>query len=92
MGMIKDAKANSLRIDAEKAVAAGQTVYTPRLNMPGSQVGLSAGITDWALMIEAIEAAGWRLEHWAIGMDTKGRGEAYPLFRRSAAAPPPPPA
>lgn len=41
-------------------------------------------------MIEAIEDVGWRLEHWAVGVDAKGRGEAYPLFRRSAAAPPPP--
>ncbi len=33
-------------------------------------------------MIAGIEAAGWRLEHWSMGLDNKARAEAYPLFRR----------
>jgi hypothetical protein len=33
-------------------------------------------------MIEAIEGAGWTLVDWAVAHDSKGRPEAYPLFRR----------
>jgi hypothetical protein len=57
-------------------------VFTPRLNMPGSQHGMSGNIVDWAMMIQGLEESGWRLEQWSVAMDTKGRPEAYPLFRK----------
>jgi hypothetical protein len=82
MGFIKDAKSNIVGTEAAKARDAGRTVFTPRLNMPSSQPGLSGDIDTWGLMVQAIEAEGWTLAHWAVGVDTKGRGEAYPLFRR----------
>lgn len=43
----------------------------------------SGSIPGWAEMIEAIEAAGWQLPEWSVAMDSHGRPEANPLFRRS---------
>lgn len=83
MGFIKDMKSGTLGVEAKKAAEAGRTVFTPRLNMPSSQAGMSGDIDTWGQMIAAIEAEGWTLAHWAVGIDTKGRGEAYPLFRRA---------
>ena len=74
MGFIKDMKSGTLGVEAKKAA---------RLNMPSSQPGMSGDIDTWGQMIAAIEAEGWTLAHWAVGIDTKGRGEAYPLFRRA---------
>lgn len=82
MGLIKDMKTETLAAEATKALDAGHYFFTPRLNMPGSAHGMSGNIDTWALMIQAIESAGWALEHWSVAMDTKGRTEAYPLFRR----------
>lgn len=83
MGFIKNAKSDIVGAEARKAAEAGRGVFTPRLNMPGSASGLSGDIDTWGLMVEAIEAEGWTLVHWTVGVDQKGRGEAYPLFRRS---------
>jgi hypothetical protein len=84
MGFLKDMKTGVLGDEARKAFEAGLPVFTPRLNMPASQHGMSGNIADWAGMIAAVEDAGWALEHWAVGVDSKGRGEAFPLFRRAA--------
>lgn len=83
MGIFKDAKVSSLVQEAERAAEAGRRLFTPRLNTPMTQHGMSGDIADWGLMIDGVEAAGWRLEHWAVGLDTKGRAEAYPVFRRA---------
>ncbi len=83
MGFIKDSKAAAIGAEARKAIEAGHTVFTPRLNMPGSQPGLTGNIDTWAIMIGQIEAEGWVLQDWSVAMDTKGRTEAYPLFRRA---------
>lgn len=82
MGFIKDSKAAAIGTEARKAFEAGHWFFTPRLNMPGAQHGLSGNIDTWAMMLGQIEAEGWALEHWSVAMDTKGRTEAYPLFRR----------
>ena len=82
MGFLKDAKANAMGQEARKAAEAGDALFTPFLNTPGSQPNLSSNIRDWALMIAAIEGEGWRLDQWTVAADTKGRAQAYPLFRR----------
>ena len=82
MGFIKDMKADTLASEATQALDAGAYVFTPKLNTPGSQHGMTGNIADWAHMIQAVEAAGWVLAHWTVAMDNKGRPEAYPLFRR----------
>jgi hypothetical protein len=58
-------------------------VFVPKLNTPATASGLSGAVPGWAEMIESIEAAGWRLDQWAVAEDTKGRPQAYPLFRRA---------
>lgn len=83
MGFVKNLKADTLAKEAIKALENGDHLFTPRLNMPGSAHGMSGNIGDWSQMIHAVESAGWTLTHWSVAMDTKGRSEAYPLFRRS---------
>ena len=82
MGFFKDTKATALAQEASKALDAGMVVFTPRLNFPTTMHGMTGAITDWQLMVSEVEAAGWRLEHWSVAMDTKGQPEAYPVFRR----------
>jgi hypothetical protein len=84
MGRIKDAKANTVRSEAERALKEGRSIYTPKLNTPMTHGGLSGSIPGWAEMIEAVEGVGWRLDRWSVSTDQRGRPEAYPLFRRSA--------
>lgn len=83
MGFFKDAKATALGGEAAKAYADGRALFTPRLNFPQTMHGMTGDIADWALMVESVEAAGWRLDQWSVGMDAKGRPEAYPVFRRA---------
>lgn len=82
MGFVKDVKADTLAKEATKALENGDYFFTPRLNMPGSNAGMSGNVHDWSVMIQAVEAAGWVLAHWSVAIDNKGRTEAYPLFRR----------
>lgn len=82
MGFMKNMKVDAITAEAVKAAEAGRGVFTPKLNTPATQAGLTGDISDWAVMIEAIEAAGWDLTHWAVSSDAKGRPEAYPFFRR----------
>lgn len=84
MGIIKDTKVNAISREAQKAFEAGHYFFTPFLNTPASQPGMSGNIEDWALMIQGVESNGWALAHWSVAMDTKGRAQAYPLFRRRA--------
>lgn len=83
MGFIKDMKSGGLATEAQKAADGGAVVFTPRLNYPSSMHGMTGNISDWGEMIAAVEAVGWRLDQWAVGLDSKGRPEAYPLFRRA---------
>ncbi len=82
MGLIKQAKQESLATEARRAVEQGRTVFVPRLNTPMSHHGMSGAVPGWAEMVEAVEACGWKLAEWSVAMDEKGRPEAYPLFRR----------
>ena len=83
MGIFKDAKAATLAKEAAKARDNGQVVFAAMLNTPATQHTMSGEINDWSLMIGAVEAEGWFLSHWATAADTKGRPQAYPLFRRA---------
>jgi hypothetical protein len=82
MGLFKDVKTGTLATEAKRAVEEGRTVFAPRLNSPMTSSGFSGSISGWAEMIEAIEAEGWVLAHWAVSDDEKHRPGAYPLFRR----------
>lgn len=82
MGFLREGKANTLGLEAQKAAESGRMLFTPRLNMPATANNMSGDVPDWAMMIESIEAAGWTMVDWSVGMDTKGRAEAFPVFRR----------
>lgn len=82
MGWIKDAKANALLQEAQRAIQEGRTVFTPMLNTPMTQHTMSGSVAGWAEMIEAIESCGWFVQQWSVASDIKGRPQAYPLFRR----------
>lgn len=82
MGWIKDAKAAAVTKDAETAAAAGRRVFACRLNVGSGNAGFSGEVPGWGEMLEAVEATGWTLDRWAVSSDSKGRPEAYLLFRR----------
>lgn len=64
---------------ATEAKDVGGAIYCPILLRPsGFAKGLA--VDTWGAAIAAIEAAGYRLEHWAID----GSGNARPVFRRAA--------
>lgn len=62
---------------AHAAHLEGRPVYCPVLGVSSAIAG-GLGVDSWAVAIDAIEAAGWSLEQWAI--DPKGN--ARPVFRR----------
>ena len=70
MGFIKDAKRDALGKEAAKAREEGRRYFTPKLNTPMTQHGLSGSIAGWAEMLEAIEDAGWELTSWAVAHDS----------------------
>jgi hypothetical protein len=82
MGFMKQVKVDGIIKEAARAVEEGRTVFAPKLNTPATQHSFSGSIAGWAEMIEAVEAAGWTMTEWTVAHDSKGRPEAYPLFRR----------
>jgi len=82
MGFISNVKTDIVVQSVSKAWDAGKPVCAVRLNVPGSDPGASGEIGVWSDMLAAIESVGWRLEHWSVSSDSKGRPEAYALFRR----------
>lgn len=77
-----DAKVSEATAQAAAAWQTVQTVFTPAFTVPNFQAGTTEPVADWALMIQAVEQVGWRLEHWAVTTDGKGRPLALPVFRR----------
>lgn len=59
---------------AQQAFVQGRRVFAPRLTNPHP---------SWARQIETIEAEGWRLEHWALSLNTWFVTVAHPVFRRA---------
>lgn len=62
---------------AAEAHRSGVPIYCPVLPKPSGLAG-GLGVDSWALALDAIEAAGWHLEQWAIDPS----GNARPVFRR----------
>lgn len=76
MALFKDRTFESANEKARRALEAGDNIYTPRL------LAIGGGSGGWAKDIAGIEAAGWRLEHWSVGVHTTHGTSAYPVFRR----------
>ncbi|MER6991656.1 hypothetical protein ABT337_15410 [Saccharopolyspora hirsuta] len=79
MGLFKTSTAELVEMAAE-ARTSGRVRFVARL------IALSSSKDDaidpWAERIEAIEAVGWRVEHFSVAPNDKGCVEAYVLFAR----------
>lgn len=85
MGWIRDTKADVLGEEAKYVRNAGGEVFVAVLNEPKTRVGWTGEVKDWTAAVAAVEAQGWRLEHWTTTTDPKGQPQAYPVFRRTEA-------
>jgi hypothetical protein len=85
MGWIKDRNVDVLATEARDAALRGERVFVTVLHS-GAVTDAGSGElqvrTEWARRIDAIEANGWRLEHWSISLDGKGNPVGVPVFRR----------
>lgn len=81
MGLMKTIKTNTATADAARARTEGRTVYVHRFGMPNLNSSVSSSVPGAAEVIEAIEAAGWRLEHMAHNAEDRGHGSLVLLFR-----------
>ncbi|WP_169336079.1 hypothetical protein [Actinopolyspora halophila] len=79
---MSNAKSNNVGAEAQKAYENGQMRFAVRLNFSSTHHGMSGEVPDWSQQVEAIERAGWMADHWSAAQDSKGRPEAYILFRR----------
>lgn len=82
MGFIKDNKTSVVHTQATRARAEGRTVFVARLNTPALDSGFTGSLAGVAEMIEAVEAAGWRMENMSYSQDKHGKAaEGYFMFR-----------
>lgn len=82
MGFMQKMKGDNLSAEAQQALDNGQVRFAARLNFPMTHHGLSGEVPDWSKQVEAVERVGWMVEHWSVAQDSKGRPEAFVLFRR----------
>ncbi|WP_445529661.1 hypothetical protein [Streptomyces cyslabdanicus] len=82
MGWIKDAQADTVREDAQRAVDEGRTVFVCRVNQGVLQDSTSGSLSDVAEQIEAVEALGWQLDHANFSHDQRNQCSAFLIFRR----------
>lgn len=73
---------STLAAEAREAWQQGRTVFAPRLRTPYWAGTITGSVSGWAEMIEAVEACGWVLQHWAVSSGHWRKVAAYPLFRR----------
>jgi hypothetical protein len=70
-----------------EAFESGLPVFATTLHSQ-SLGGATAGVLyvrlEWSKRIAAIEAEGWRVEHWLVCLEEKGRAVGYPVFRRTS--------
>ncbi len=65
MGFRTNVKARHADEDAKRAMDEGHSVYVHKLGIPNVGSAGSTSVSGAAEVIEAIEAAGWHLEHMA---------------------------
>jgi hypothetical protein len=84
MGWLRDKQLDAFAGDARQAHKDGLPVFITVLSS-GTLSG-AGGIEvrlQWAQDVAAIEAEGWRLEHWTVDLDGKGQPQGFPVFRRA---------
>ncbi|MER5393744.1 hypothetical protein [Saccharopolyspora sp. NPDC002686] len=79
MGLFKNSAAELAEMAVE-ARTGGRARFVVRLIALSS--GKDEAIDPWAERIEAIEAAGWAVEHFSVTANGRGGVEAYVLFAR----------
>ncbi|GGY72096.1 hypothetical protein [Streptomyces xanthochromogenes] len=89
MGWIKDAKAEAIGKEAQRALDEGRAVFVCRINQGTLQSNFSGPLSGVAEQIEAIEALGWELEQASFSHDHKDHASAFLIFRKARPATPP---
>ena len=87
MGWINNRQADVLASEARDARERGDLVFVTVLHSMsagGATDGALQVRLEWGKRIGEVEEQGWRLEHWAVEHDERGRPCGYPVFRRSA--------
>jgi hypothetical protein len=91
MGFMKEAKADSMRQPAARAMEEGRRVLVVRIQTRFWSAGAFSGpMDDTAEMIEAIEDQGWLLDQMSYVMKKNDKPEGIYLFRRPAQRAPQP--
>ena len=80
MGFVNDIKASSAAEDAKRAARDGRSVFVYKLAMSILNNAVSSSVSTAAEVIEAIEQAGWTLQHF--GINDRRRGQMVMVFRR----------
>lgn len=83
MGFITSTKIDGLIKSLDKATEQGRRTVSVRLNTPKTDAEFSDVIPYWSEAIDEIESRGWVLAEWSVSADSKGRPQAFPLFRRA---------
>ena len=78
--MAKNASPEELASRAKKAYEAGRTRFTARIEMRCSRA--TTEVEECSFAIEAIEGAGWAVEHFSALESAGSDGLAYVLFKR----------
>ena len=79
--MSAESDLKALHAQASAAYQQGRPTFVARLKL--SQWGTGVGqMSPWMDSIDAVEQAGWVLQHWSTGADAGGTFNAFPLFRR----------
>ncbi|MEU3369826.1 hypothetical protein ACFYM2_26940 [Streptomyces sp. NPDC006711] len=86
MGWIKDAKAEAISKEAQRALDEGRTVFVCRVNQGSLQSNYSGSLSGVAEQIEAVEALGWQLDQASFSHDHRDHASAFLIFRRPKAA------
>ena len=85
MGFMKEAKADTMRQHAGRAMQEGRQVLVVRIQTRFWSAGAFSGpMDDTAEMIEAIEGQGWHLDQMSYVMKKNDKPEGIYLFRRPA--------
>ncbi|UXY25017.1 hypothetical protein N8I84_42075 (plasmid) [Streptomyces cynarae] len=82
MGFIKDAKVESMKGHAQRAISEGRTVFVCRVNQGALQSNWSGPLSGVAEQIEAVEELGWQLDQANFSHDQKNHASAFLIFRR----------
>jgi hypothetical protein len=80
VGFVTDFKVSSATEDAQRAAESGRSVFVYKLAMPRFDSAASSSVSGAGEVIEAIEQAGWTLQHFA--MNARRRGQMLMVFRR----------